>query len=253
MAKECLVCGKLMGPFTGKIQLADGYVCSDCWDKAGFDSSMNTLLTAEQYTGEVMREMISIKEKNEPLIARFKPTKKVGIISFDDNTQSFIIKSSKKNQDLFYYNQIVDFELLENGESISKGGLGRAAVGGFLFGTAGAIVGGITGSKKTSSVCNSLQIKITFRNSPHQTFYIPFISSSTKTGSFIYKTEYKLAQDTMSALQLAVDKVDAKAFNAQPVSAVSGADEILKYKGLLDAGIITEEDFIAKKAQILGL
>ena len=30
-------------------------------------------------------------------------------------------------------------------------------------------------------------------------------------------------------------------------------DEILKYKGLLDAGIITKEEFEAKKAQILNL
>ena len=41
---------------------------------------------------------------------------------------------------------------------------------------------------------------------------------------------------------------------AAPVQqAASGADEILKYKGLLDAGIITEEEFNVKKAQILGL
>ena len=38
-----------------------------------------------------------------------------------------------------------------------------------------------------------------------------------------------------------------------PAQAVSGADEILKYKDLMDAGIITEEEFNAKKAQILGL
>ncbi len=34
---------------------------------------------------------------------------------------------------------------------------------------------------------------------------------------------------------------------------VSGADEILKYKQLLDQGIITQEEFDAKKEQILNL
>ncbi len=33
----------------------------------------------------------------------------------------------------------------------------------------------------------------------------------------------------------------------------SGADEILKYKSLLDSGIITQDEFNAKKKQILGL
>ena len=36
-------------------------------------------------------------------------------------------------------------------------------------------------------------------------------------------------------------------------SITSGADEILKYKKLLDEGIITEEEFLSKKKQILGL
>ncbi len=36
-------------------------------------------------------------------------------------------------------------------------------------------------------------------------------------------------------------------------SLVGGADEILKYKELLDDGIISQEEFDAKKRQILGL
>ena len=35
--------------------------------------------------------------------------------------------------------------------------------------------------------------------------------------------------------------------------ALSGADEILKYKKLLDDGILTQEEFDAKKKQLLGL
>ena len=38
-----------------------------------------------------------------------------------------------------------------------------------------------------------------------------------------------------------------------PVAASSSADEILKYKNLLDSGIITQEEFDAKKKQLLGL
>lgn len=38
-----------------------------------------------------------------------------------------------------------------------------------------------------------------------------------------------------------------------PTSGVSAADEILKFKELLDAGAITQEEFEAKKKQLLGL
>ena len=39
----------------------------------------------------------------------------------------------------------------------------------------------------------------------------------------------------------------------KPASVGSNADELRKYKDLLDAGVITQEEFEAKKKQILGL
>jgi hypothetical protein len=40
---------------------------------------------------------------------------------------------------------------------------------------------------------------------------------------------------------------------AAVVAAPSAADEILKLKGLLDQGILTQEEFSAKKRQLLGI
>ena len=34
---------------------------------------------------------------------------------------------------------------------------------------------------------------------------------------------------------------------------VSAADELKKYKDLLDAGVITQEEFDAKKKQLMGM
>ncbi|SFN71719.1 SHOCT domain-containing protein [Proteiniclasticum ruminis] len=251
MAKDCLACDKPMGVFTGKVQVSDGYICIECWTKAGLDSSINSLSSGKQYHGEAIKEMIKMKEKNQVLVDQFNATKKVGVISFDDHTRTLVIKKSKKDTNLYNYGQLLNFELLEDGETITKGGLGRAVAGGLLFGGVGAVVGGVTGGKKTKGVCNSLQIKITLRNSPRQTVYLPFITTSTKTSSFIYKTMYKSAQDTLSALQLAVDMVDSS--ETEQVNSVSEADEILKFKNLFDNGVISEEEFNAKKKQLLGL
>lgn len=254
MAKECLACGKSMGMFSSKVAIADGHVCMDCWVKAGMENSVSGIMSGNQYNSSTIKEIIAVKDRNQSLIDNFKATHKAGMLSFDDNSQIIVITKNKKQQDLYYYDQIVDFELLENGETITKGGLGRAVAGGLLFGGVGAIVGGVTGGKKSKGICKSLQIKITFRNSPKQTDYLNYIASETKTSSIIYKNAYKSAQDALSALQLAVEKVDNASLETPVIQqAVSGADEILKYKGLLDAGVITEEEFNAKKAQILGL
>ena len=45
----------------------------------------------------------------------------------------------------------------------------------------------------------------------------------------------------------------AKRPTAAAVAPLSGADEIMKYKQLLEAGIISQEEFEAKKKQLLGL
>jgi hypothetical protein len=46
---------------------------------------------------------------------------------------------------------------------------------------------------------------------------------------------------------------EQKSANAPQVSAVSTADELKKFKDLLDSGVITQEEFDEKKKQLLGL
>ena len=57
-------------------------------------------------------------------------------------------------------------------------------------------------------------------------------------------------------LQLLMLRQDEKKFDIkpiEPVAKISDADELKKYKELLDSGIITQEEFDQKKKQILGL
>ena len=70
--------------------------------------------------------------------------------------------------------------------------------------------------------------------------------------SFTYKSIYKSAQEILSTLQLICNspKVPEENSNVHPKS---NADEILKFKNLLDQGIITQEEFDLKKKQLLGL
>lgn len=253
MAKLCSSCNNPISIFANRVKVSDGHVCMKCWNKAGFDNSVNTIRTGVQYSGYIIKEMIEVKENNRTLIANFKATKKIGTLAFDDNNRTFIISKGFKNKDLYRYDQIISFELLEDGESITKGGLSGAVVGGLLFGGVGAIVGGVTGRRKTKKICNSLQVKITFRHSPRQTEYLNFLSAEVKTNSIVYKTASKSAQDTLSALQLAVDMANAETGQTHNVKSSVDVEELKKYKELLDVGIISQDEFNAKKAQILGL
>jgi hypothetical protein len=155
---------------------------------------------------------------------------------------------------LYNYEDILSFELLEDGEMITSGGLGSAAVGGIVFGGAGAIVGAVTGKKKSKSICTSLSLKITVNDKENPVEYIEFINSPTKKNGFLYKFALENAQKCSSLLEIICNDVKSKAHISDPKSIpLSEADEILKFKNLLDTGVITQDEFELKKKQLLGL
>lgn len=64
-------------------------------------------------------------------------------------------------------------------------------------------------------------------------------------------SQNKVAEEVKNKIFELQQQSESKSVNQ--VISLSGADEILKYKQLLDIGIITQEEFDAKKKQILGL
>ena len=77
---------------------------------------------------------------------------------------------------------------------------------------------------------------------------ITFLTSSGRI-SFSWVENLQEIHDCVS--KLIQDQQSAK--NVPHSNTVSDADEIKKYKELLDSGIITQEEFDAKKRQLLGL
>ena len=245
MAKKlCVMCGKELGALSSKEVISDGVVCSKCLKKAG----ISTLSNGQAFNTASLKNFL---DRHAAIVKSFSPTKKISIyLAVDENNKSF-----KIDGDIFEYDNLLSFELLEDGHTVTKGGLGRAVAGGLLFGGVGAVVGGVTGGKKSKGVCNSMQLRVTLRNAHIDTAYITIIRSEIKTNSSMYKTAQNYAQSCISALENIADQVKSSAEAAQHEAPrnVSAADEIVKFKQLLDNGIISQEEFDAKKKQLLGL
>lgn len=158
-----------------------------------------------------------------------------------------------KHPRIHSFDDIVDYELIEDGNSITKGGLGRAAVGGVLLGGVGAVVGGVTGGKKSKSTCTTLKIKITLKDMSNPTEYINLITTETKKDGFMYKTIAPQAQECLSLLQLMCASELSELPDDADAPFISAADEIKKFKELLDLGAITQEEYDQKKMQLLGI
>ena len=67
--------------------------------------------------------------------------------------------------------------------------------------------------------------------------------------SAAYKKAFAQAQEILSLLNI---MTSSEKKHEVFETAASAADEILKFKNLLDAGIITQEEFEKKKQQLLG-
>lgn len=245
----CAACNREIG--LNRFQIANKeWICMDCFKKCNF----NALTPIKKMTLTDINNAIRVKEANTKELTSFNTTKKYGsFIEFDDNQKKWLVPDGlfgkKKNPRIYNYSDILDFELLEDGESVTQGGLGRALAGGVMFGNVGAVVGGVTGKRKSKGICSSLKIKITVNDMNNSAVFINFLNAETKKESFSYKALYKLAQECLSTLQL----ICSNQQTPQISNNNSSADEILKYKSLMDSGIISPEEFESKKKQLLGL
>lgn len=252
--KNCRSCGKTLK--LDGISVKDNVkVCARCLTSAFSSKELRQRGKSNISHEEVIQRTNHFSDEQKNILdikKEFTFTKKINnFVAFDDEQKKWAILSSfmGKVEQIYNYNDIVNFELLEDGDSIASGGLGRALAGGVLFGGTGAIVGGVTGKKKTKGICNSLKLKVTINDMNNPVVYINFIETKTKKSGFVYKTASKSAHECLSTFQLICDRNN----NSDKNESLSSADEIMKYKELLDIGAITEEEYNLKKEQLLGL
>lgn len=214
-------------------------------------------LTEEEYEGflketENYNRYTEASQRILEANREFSITKFVGnALEVDEKNKTWRIFNTMQ---IHHYDEIVDFELLEDGESVIKGGgIGKAIAGGVLFGGTGAIVGAATAKRKSKSVCTSMMIKIVLNDMKSPVAYIKLIGSATKKDSGAYKTKQKNAHEILSILQLMCNEHGIPEEPPAKKAAGNDVDELRKLKALLDDGIINQEDFDAKKKQILGL
>ena len=214
-------------------------------------SSPIITMSAEQIKGLIEKKEDSLKE-----LLSLTITKDFGAyVKFDENNRKWFVPDGTfgdvKNPIIYSFEDILGYELLEDGNSITKGGLGAALVG-RMVSPLGAVVGASVGKRKTKPTCTKLQIKITINNISTPTIFVNLITRETKKSGLVYKNAYESAQNILSVLQIICENNKA-ATTTNGGSSSSSADEILKYKNLLDSGVITQEEFEAKKRQLLGL
>lgn len=176
----------------------------------------------------------------------------------DDTNQKWaIIDAGLGKSAVYSYSDLIEYEILENGNSIVKGRVGSVIAGGLLFGGLGALAGA-SRSKKVKNTCSSLIVNIVVNNLEAPRICINLISLETETNSIVYQVAVSKAKEFSSVLSII--KAKAEQANGMVISdsssqetILSASDEIEKFHSLMEKGIITEAEFEQKKKQLLGL
>lgn len=191
------------------------------------------------------------------------------VFVLDDASQTLAIINNNGHHRLLHYSDILKVSYAENGQTIMSRSTGRtlggAAVGGMLFGGAGAVVGGMSGNVKQQRKITSMDIRIVTRNTSKPTIILPVKLSSDAhaiENENLYNSRKEWATEIQELISLVIDKADSAAHQPaataspapQPQSAnMSIADELLKLSKLKDQGAISEEEYNALKKKHIGL
>lgn len=217
----CPVCGNIL---KRKMKVADGVICLNC----------SMLLTNSEFeTVDTIKKCYNENRKRKSNFKETRVIKQFGtmFVTIDENNKLWCTPASK----YYRFDEIESYHIEKVGETMvtkSKGGIGRAVVGGALFGGVGAIVGANTSKKETKTVGGTNELYITL-SYPFGMCTEMIVSPPRSLINFL---------DYCIQSRKNISKVE---------SSFSEADELLKFKELLDKGAITQEEFEMKKKQLL--
>lgn len=196
-------------------------------------------------------EKANRKAENEKILEYFKNHSdyKVGDMFFDDKHEKLFIKKSftmNRSQAVYNYDELISYTPIFEGGKIKKHhGITRAIVGGVLAGPVGAVVGAGTGGKEFATI-KRLGFILHLTDNRSQNYML--MISESKSDSFLTKS----AMEDYNNIAAKLDQI-IFSNTQEPTSVGSNADELRKFKGLLDDGIISQAEFDEKKKELLGL
>jgi len=297
MRKKCAHCGKLRIINFALYKLSDGeYVCINCageiankyWETDIAVAPLPNNFLEKNHHKMTLEEFEEMFEKPE-LACKYVPEylpphqQRICGVLFDDKEETIeignmvdalfdlaksIFGTSQPPRDYSYAN-LVKYEYGENQNIVRVGGsgVGRALVGGFLFGSAGAIVGATTKKTRSTEKITEMYIQMTFKIGDE--FFVRKVNLMNSDDTEIKRTSQKYlnyiarGEKLLAKLdeiyckanpeEVKIEAPSNKAESEVKVVAVDMVSEIRKYKQLLDEGLITEEEFSQMKKQLMGL
>ena len=167
MGKECAVCSNKLGLV--RYTSSDKYkICWKCIRKAGYGMNASFLTIRKIPLEEIKTRC----ETSNFALQNFDS--QTIYTQFDDLLQKATFNAAFNQEIVVDYNDIIDYSIYEDEDTLTKSGLGKAIAGGIIAGPAGAVVGAIIGKGQPGKPVVS-RLGIILELADGRTITVPFI------------------------------------------------------------------------------
>lgn len=147
------------------------------------------------------KQKAAADKKKEDKIARIKrsASKCVGdYLYVDEPNQLWCVPTVSTKQ--YAFSDLLDFDIVENGDVVWGGSLLGTAVGAMAGGLTGALLG--ASASKANEVCRSLQIKLSVNSIDRPNIYITLIDHEVRKNWDEYKKAVQAADEIVGVLKV---------------------------------------------------
>ncbi len=246
MAKySCAICNRELTFFSAKTLIRDGAICFDCQYKANINDIDNPMA----YTSHMIRNLYEHRVK---FVDKFQESRSVGGKLIVDDTN----KLFKIGGNIFKFENLLDYRHnIEVSEKVS-GGLTGAILGSLFLGKYGSFAGAAMATK-IKNICSSMIIEVMLQDSHIRRTFIVINNREITYGGWSYNNyidEMKKCYNELEAISRYSSLYPSSESITNSVVNVTTTweDEVQKYKDLLDSNSISQEEYDARKKQIIN-
>ena len=174
------------------------------------------------------------------------------------------IHKGQVTQRIVSYKDLISVEIVEDGTTLTKtvrsSQLGGVFVGGLVLGGVGAIIGGLSGTTKTTGKVRRVDLRIVVDDTAKPLHDVAFLASEVAKDNGTYKIALSHAGRWQRVIEVLIRRADqenrdaqmalAQTPSASPTSYV--ADELKKLADLHQNGVLSQDEFNEQKRRLLA-
>lgn len=182
----------------------------------------------------------------------------IGIIIDEKNKKIAVSQKMNEKPKIYKFEDILSYELIEDGMQQIEGKAWQSFAAGNFLGTDAAIAAA-NATKDINQLCTNLYILINTKELQNENSKIILVEKRLNKVDDWYKNLYNLGKESIITLDKIINSIkneaktnEIKELKEESLEKFSIAEEIKKFKELLDLGAITEKEYETKKKELLN-